>query len=263
MSTVFTNRRGASGFTLLELAVVVLVITLLLGSLLVPLATQVDQRNIAETQKRLEDIKEALIGFAIANGRFPCPAVSTGAPLESGTESYTGAPGVGFCTNFFDGFVPGTTLGLNNVDSQGFVLDSWGLQQNRIRYAITNATVGGVSYAFTKSGGMHDAGIPQLGATAYLSICASNPVAPTPCGPSTNVLSNGGAVFVVYSLGKNAATTGTATTATADELANLDGDGVFVSKIASNQASAEFDDLVLWISRYSVISRLVASGQLP
>jgi type II secretory pathway pseudopilin PulG len=45
------------GFTLVELAVVVLVVTLLLGSLLIPLATQVEQRNVSETQKRLQESK--------------------------------------------------------------------------------------------------------------------------------------------------------------------------------------------------------------
>ena len=78
---------GMRGFTLIELSVVVLVITLLLGSLLIPLATQVEQRNMSETQKRLQEIKEALIGFAIANGRFPCPAIGTGASTDSGVRN--------------------------------------------------------------------------------------------------------------------------------------------------------------------------------
>src|SRR5215468_4191829 len=98
------------GFTLLELAVVVLVVTLLLGSLLVPLATQVEQRNVSETQKRLQEIKEALIGFAMANGRFPCPAGNQ--PGDKGIEKFAGVPASGNCTNFFDGYVPGITLGL-------------------------------------------------------------------------------------------------------------------------------------------------------
>ncbi len=51
-------------------------ITLLLGDLFVRLSTQVDQRRYAETEKQLEHIREAVIGFALANRYLPCPAVS-------------------------------------------------------------------------------------------------------------------------------------------------------------------------------------------
>ena len=48
------------GFTLIELAVALFIIALLLGSILVPLATQVEQRQISETQKTMEEIRDAL-----------------------------------------------------------------------------------------------------------------------------------------------------------------------------------------------------------
>jgi type II secretory pathway pseudopilin PulG len=237
--------------------VVVVVITLLVGSLLVPLATQVEQRNVADTQKRLDDVKEALIGYAMAHGRFPCPAsVSSPTPLptDRGVED---PPNTGICAHPFDGYVPGITLGLANVDSQGFVVDAWGLQQNRIRYAITTS----LTNAFTTPNGMRTASITSLGSSSnnFLYVCASSTgITATTCGTATS-LSSGDAVFIVYSLGKNAATTGGVS---ADELANLNTDRVFVSKIAS-QTGTEFDDLLVWVSRYSVINRLVSAGQLP
>ena len=251
------------GFTLLELSVVVLVITLLLGGLLVPLATQVDQRHVAETKARLKQIDEALIGYAIANGRFPCPASTTSEGLEDPTS------GIGVCTHPFDGFVPGKTLGLSNLDEKGYVVDAWGLQQNRIRYAITDAGFGSVTNAFTVVGGMRAAGIPSLGTAppTYLYVCASSTgITSSACSgiastlPDPNALSRGDAVYVLFSLGKNAATGGGTSP---DELANLDGDRVFVSKTDSAQAGVEFDDLMLWQSRYGVIGRLTAAAQLP
>lgn len=76
MRRIRATRVGFRGFTLVELAVVIAVIALLLGSILVPLTTQVAQRNISQTRRELEEIREALIGFAMVNRYLPCPAVS-------------------------------------------------------------------------------------------------------------------------------------------------------------------------------------------
>ena len=114
----------SKGFSLIELAIAIFVITLLLGGLLVPLSSQVEQRQISDTRKYLEEIKEALIGFAVTNGRLPCPASSASAGVENPS-------GGGACTNSYDGFVPAVTLGLAVVDNQGFAVDPWG---NRVHY---------------------------------------------------------------------------------------------------------------------------------
>src|SRR5674476_71590 len=92
-----------NGFTLIEMAMVLMIVGLLLGGMLVPLSAQMDQRNVSDTQKALSDIKEALIGYAIANGRFPCPASAT----SNGVESFfSGGASGGYCSNFNNGFVP-------------------------------------------------------------------------------------------------------------------------------------------------------------
>jgi prepilin-type N-terminal cleavage/methylation domain-containing protein len=103
-----------NGFTLVELAVVVAVITLLLGSLLVPLATQVEQRNITQTQKQLDELREALLGFAIVNGRLPRPATSE----ADGKERAAACADARECT----GYVPWVTLGLPKADLWGKLL---------------------------------------------------------------------------------------------------------------------------------------------
>ena len=56
-----------AGFTLVELAVVLVIMAVLIGGMLVPLSAQRDIRNVSETQKQLSEIKEALLGFAIIN----------------------------------------------------------------------------------------------------------------------------------------------------------------------------------------------------
>ena len=121
-------RSKQAGFTLIELAVVIVVIALLLGSILVPLTSQVEQRKVLETQKTLDEIKEALIGFAMINGRLPRPATSS----SDGTER-------GNCTTELEctGFIPWTALGVSKVDSYGKI----------IRYSVTPAFANGRVYA--------------------------------------------------------------------------------------------------------------------
>lgn len=60
-------KSSASGFTLLELALVLLVITVLLGGLAVPFTRQIETRRIAETQKAMITIQDALIGYAMTH----------------------------------------------------------------------------------------------------------------------------------------------------------------------------------------------------
>ena len=60
-----------NGFTLIEMAIVMFIMALVLGSGLALLSAQQDQRQIEETNNRLANAQEALIGFAITNGRLP------------------------------------------------------------------------------------------------------------------------------------------------------------------------------------------------
>ena len=240
----------ARGFTLIEMAIVLLIITLLLSALLVPLSTQVEQRKIAETQKTLEEIKEALFGFAIANGRLPCPANAG----SNGKEN-TATPGTGPCDGAL-GFVPAVTLGISPTDSQGFAIDGWG---QRIRYAVTPAN----SYAAAITDGIRSLTLGMGGFSPDLHVCASSiGVTTSACGPpgNTNTLT-ATAPALIYSLGTNWATGGTGP----DEAENLDNDVVFVSHVPSSATAAngEFDDIVVWLSPNILFNRMVAAGKLP
>jgi len=78
----------SKGFSLVELAVALAIIALLLAGALIPLSTQIEVRNAADTQRAMESIREAIVGFAQANGRLPCPAdgsIAAGA-AGAGTE---------------------------------------------------------------------------------------------------------------------------------------------------------------------------------
>ena len=117
----------SKGFTLTEIAVALVVVALLLGGALIPLSAQIDVRNFAETQRTQDQIKEGIIGFALANGRLPCPAnggtaagavdtTTWPAPINAGAEQWDIANNR--CYVVF-GVVPWATLGTAETDSWG------------------------------------------------------------------------------------------------------------------------------------------------
>lgn len=257
-----TKRHHQAGFTLVEIAMVLLIVALLLGGLVPTLSGQIEQRRVSETSKQLDEIQQALIGYAVTYGRLPCPASST----SNGVENFFSASddaSTGKCSNFYDGYVPAATLGItSSVDSQGnkgFAVDSWG---NRIRYAVTlwSKASPAVNYVFTKRGGMSAVGISNLSPGLLVCSAVPTPITATSCNSGTSLTSNG-VPAIIFSTGKNGAQGG----AGPDEKANLDGNIVFVSHTPtpSSAANGEFDDIVIWMSPNVLINRMVAAGQLP
>lgn len=243
-------RSAPKGFTLTELAIVLLILGLLIGGLMMPLTAAVDSRNVSETRRTLAEIHEALLGFATAKGRLPCPANGSSgeeSPLEGGN-----------CTNYLDGFVPGSTLGLAPLDEKGFVLDAWG---KRIRYAVFAESIKSVTNPFTKTNGMKNVGVASIAGEELLFVCSSLPKVESgklKCADNSKLTDK--APVVVYSTGTNAgAGSG------ADEAENTNGNVFFVChEMTANAApNGEFDDLVTWLSPHILISRMITAGQLP
>ena len=262
------------GFSLLEVAIVLVIVTILLTAVSVPIASQVQARRMEETRRMLEEAKEALLGFAMANGRFPCPAFANATTNSAGRESFcTAATGGcagsenltpqahGNCSNFYDGFLPASTLGLSPLDDQGFLQDSWATRSNRIRYVVFTGTVGPGTNPFTSTSAMQAATITNLGdpAQTYLYVCASGTgVAATNCGGTANELTTK-APILLMSLGANAPTGGTGT----DESKNVDNNIVFVSHAPVTGGANTFDHITTWIPATIIIKKMLDAGKLP
>jgi len=272
-------RQITRGFTLVEIAIAIFIITLLLGSILVPLQSQVESRNFDNTQRILDQAREALLGYAAASGRYPCPASATSSGAEhffspGGTaangicnSSVTGAAG----TNVYVGYLPAATLGFTPTDANGYALDAWGLSpQNRIRYAVSYQTVNSVVRPFTtlpnpptNTLGMRAAGMSNILSAGLLNVCnTAAGSTTTSCAAGATLTSN--AIVVIWSLGANAATSGGVS---ADEAENAEvftsADRVFVTRARSSVTASEFDDVVTWISPPVLFNRMIAAGQLP
>lgn len=263
-------RRNYLGFSLIEIAIVLVILAVLVTIVAVPLSSQVDSQRTADTNKQLEQIKEAIYGFAMANGRLPCPLLAGAA---SGVEPPP--PVNGACPTYV-GLLPAATLGLTPTDANGFASDAWDLGAspsfNRIRYAVADVNIVAssmscpniVDHALTRP---HPTGIRVatgdcLAARTLLSVCSGTPAgAPgfaTGCS-GTTLTTN--APFVIFSMGKNAA----AGSMGLHEQHNADGDAFFVSHTVTPTGApgGEFDDLVTWGSLPILFSRLVSVGKLP
>lgn len=117
------------GLTLIELAVVLTIIGLVMGSLLIPLTTQIDVTNIQRTDVTLEQIKEALVNYATLYSRLPCPASDGNTGREDPTlcqkECNGGTNEIGLCkqgTPSEEGFLPWANLGVGQYDAWGNLL---------------------------------------------------------------------------------------------------------------------------------------------
>ena len=232
-ATVYTpSPDRAAGFTLIELAIVLFILTLMLAGFLVPLATQVDQRNISDTQKTLEDIKEALVGFATANGRLPRPAVSA----TNGTER-------GACVTEANcsGFIPWTALGVSKLDAWGKIF----------HYSVTPAF----------------ADAPFTLTTPATKTVQTRDSSGTLVNLATNipavVFSNGKNSWGTDDAGNAIADLSATNT---DEDSNNAATTTFISRIITDNTATsggEFDDVVTWLSVNILFNRMVAAGKLP
>lgn len=234
------------GFTLIEMAIVLVIMTILIGGLAVPLSAQIQARRIAETQKTLAEAREAIIGYAMTHntgGATPRPYLPCPDTDGDGRENRTG----NICT-LADGWFPWVDLGTA-------AQDAWG---NRLHYSVENR-----EYA-DKSKGMPNlaAYTPPYVTLNFKQICRTSTCAAVDAVylPAV-VFSHGPNGWGARNINGNTLAAPTS----ADELENTNADPSFVSRAPSKagDASGEFDDLVVWISDGLLRSRVCPAGGCP
>jgi len=213
------------GFTLLEMAIVLVVLGLLLGGLLMPLSTQMEKQDRDETQKTLQEIQEALIGYTMANGRLPCPDTDGDGIIDMGTT----------CSNT-QGTIPWVDLGVGREDA-------WG---QPFTYRVTG------DFADTNDG----TGCGTATAGVSFSLCSVADIDVFDAAAGNPVANQIPAIVIAH--GSN-----WGTTTSADERENTDRDRRFVDRRPSMTAAPTFDDQVIWISSNILKTKLVSAGRLP
>ncbi|MDE2600141.1 MAG: prepilin-type N-terminal cleavage/methylation domain-containing protein [Rhodocyclaceae bacterium] len=240
-------KRDTGGFTLVELAVALVIVTLLLGGLLMPLSAQMEQKNYNDTRQQLAEAREALLGYAMthaaADGKpyLPCPDIN-----NDGKEDRIAATLKCSAANSAEGALPWSDLGLQATDA-------WG---NRLHYRVLNR------FADVNTGFSLSTPTSSNALTVYDS-SDSGTRKTVATGLPLVLLSHGPNGFGALNVsgGLNAAPT------TADELANADGSDADSSNddwfVMHAPVQNDFDDIVVWLPAAVLFNRMVTAGKLP
>ena len=216
------------GFTLVELAMSLLVIGLLMGTLILPVANQLNARAITDTEKTMESIKEALIGYAVMNNKLPCPAAN-----DFGTSQST------LCAQ--EGFLPWAELGI------GRVADAWG---QPIHYRVDEAYTSGIPSNLKASSNIK---------VSYDTASGSINLVSAETDGSSKI------IVLLLSYGNDHAANGTVAQqgSAATPYENGDGNAAYVANdyVNGNNPVSNFDDIVTWLPKTTLLARLAAANR--
>ena len=238
------------GFTLTELAVVLIIIALLLGGLLVPLSTQQDLERHRSTAAQLTAIREALLGFVATYGRLPCPDTDNDPSLAGyGVEEVS-------CSvdSLAEGFLPWKTLGVSQHDAWG---GAWQTvaepRRGHWRYRIERDYADAVllkTLILNSDGNNSTActtGTPPAFPDDCLAILSTSGL--------LQYAQNERPIALVYSVGPNNQADG--------QNASFETNRSAAPTYQADSLSSGFDDQLIWLTRSNLINLLITTGKLP
>ena len=275
------SRSSQSGFTLVEIAIVLLIVTILLGYSVAMFPLQQELKQYRHVENEMDSIAEHLIAFAQINGRLPCPdtigdvnntfvaGVIDG--LEDTDDLVINATGnlgqdalVDSCKAFF-GFLPARTLGMNGkFNAAGVMVDPW---DSGYGYAISEFDAGNAgdnSVDLVTANGIRIEGMTNVVPDLY--ICDDSTVVEDDldCTEVTGdeVLGSSGEVAaVIISLGRDSAIPATSNIQ-AENIDNFN-DGTLDKVYIFTPRRDDYDDVVRWVSTNNLFSKMIEAKQLP
>jgi prepilin-type N-terminal cleavage/methylation domain-containing protein len=220
------------GFSLIEIALVLVIVGLALGGIVAALGSQLANKKISDTQKIISEANDALVGFAIINGRLPRPATSA----VNGAENPAPCANDATCT----GLIPWAALGVTKLDAYGKIL----------RYSVTPA----YANALIATGTAPTKQVSTRNSAGALTLLGTHPAV---------IYSHGNANFGTTDTG-GAIPNGSVTNI--DEITNNTGapaGQTFIQRPLGNAGATggEFDDILLWLPRNTLINRMAQANK--
>jgi prepilin-type N-terminal cleavage/methylation domain-containing protein len=248
------------GFTLVEIAVVLVIIGLLAAGSLSLLSEQRKSVKIKESDLKVQQIKEALLNFVKVNGYLPCADSSSNPDGKEDRNTTNGT------CNTVVGNVPYQDIGLSVAN----VKDSY---NNFIRYAINTDTQNtadicdaskSASYFCNQSAPRFTLSTPPTQAVASsgdYTICNDNYSGSSCTNASDIALAQASAVIVAYNQDglqqlKNC------NSMPAKEKENCNVNQYYVSATYNGKQANFFDDNVIGITGYEIKNVAMGSGLL-
>lgn len=252
------GRQSQAGFTLIEIAIVLLIIGVLLGYTVALVPVQQELKQYRQVEAEMDSVIAHLTAFAQVNGRLPCPDTSAGAGTIDGLEDALAND----CEAFF-GFLPGRTLGINGkYNAAGVLIDPWG---SGYGYAVSDFDVGADGIIeLVSANGIRNAGIAAV--QPNLFVCDDSPVLGnqldcTAAASNEVVGTNGEVAAVIISLGKDFEIPATSNIQ-AENLDNFN-DGTLDKVYIFTSRRDDYDDIVKWLSTNLLFSKMIEADQLP
>ena len=247
------------GVTLVEMAIVLLILGVLTRAAITPLSASRKHRNHRLAEVSLQSIRHGLWAHVVATGVLPCPVPldqERMAPAIRTTASQrdpqsTGQRSQRIC-QIAHGGVPASGLGLAGATGiNGALLDPWNRPYRLSISPASHTERGSLPLPdWTTPGEASRVGIAGL--RADLVLCAR--ASPTGCPSSDTRASQ--LAFVVLTTGENNTTRG-------DQSDNQDGDNVFVLQETSIKADHPFDDQLVWGTAAETLYWMLRAGWLP
>ncbi|VAW57851.1 hypothetical protein MNBD_GAMMA11-2774 [hydrothermal vent metagenome] len=223
-----------SGFTLIEVSLVLLIVAFTLGSLLLPLGSKLEEKSINETKVQLAETRQAIINFTLSNSRLPCPDInSDGIEDLNATNCSSSIGSIAYVT-------------INSPHK----IDPWG---QAFIYRVTD------DFADIVDGTNCSTNAKQ---NTSIDFCSASDgdinVLDYDLNSASTVPAANGVVAVLLSTGR---ATGAASFA---EDENTDNDAVFFKTgYGSVNSTLPFNDIVVWISATEVVGELIKAQILP
>lgn len=235
------TRKHQTGFTLVEIAIVLAILGIVLGGLFAGTSALRETAKFKEDQQKLQDIKAALLSYVAVNNYLPCPD-TTGDGIENPSD---------FSQPQCDataGTLPFISLGTHSVNAYGLPF-SYYINSNATNANSTTDPASSASYF-----GRTDCDADTSNETNAPCFNQNTPPAKSIAGTGNFNISNGSSniaadvPLVVISHGQNGCTN-----VGGREEDNCTNNATTYYQVQQNREGAnQFDDVLIWLSSLEI-----------
>lgn len=244
--------RALRGFTLVEMAIVLVVVSLIITGGLNAVGPIIDARKSQTTSDRMDLVQQALQVYVAQYGCLPCPADGTLASSAGGNVGLAENTGGTYttasvhCTSTAcrsaSAVVPWRDLGISEDEAS----DAWG---NRMRYAVANGTPCGTAVGVQDTDGMNRCGTSSFPAGGISIDDIDTVASPDYTNAAYVLVSSGPDRSLAFAISTGTLSANRYGQASGGQFENTNGDATYaVGELNSTNGTAHFDDITRFVT---------------